>query len=109
STMEAVQEIHHLLMDREETCSRTCFSLVYEGQRLDRFAELKSVPNLKEGSVLKVVEDPYTVREARIHLRHIRDLLRSLDQSDAYNGLECRSLTFLNTFGDIIDIKKQKT
>lgn len=25
--MELVQEIHQLLMDREDTCHRTCFSL----------------------------------------------------------------------------------
>jgi protein TIF31 len=27
SSMELVQEIHQLLMDREDTCHRTCFSL----------------------------------------------------------------------------------
>ena len=70
--MELVQEIHQLLMDREETCHRTCFSLHLNGQVLDNFAELKSVEGLKEGSVLKVVEEPYTVREARIHVRHLR-------------------------------------
>ena len=43
------------------------------------------------------------MREARIHLRHVRDLLKSLDPSDAYNGLDCSSLSFLNvvTQGDI--------
>ena len=52
----------------------------------------------------QVVEEPYTMREARIHLRHVRDLLKSLDPSDAYNGLECSSLSFLNviTQGDIL-------
>jgi protein TIF31 len=44
------------------------------------------------------------MREARIHLRHVRDLLKSLDPSDAYNGLDCSSLSFLNvvTQGDIL-------
>ncbi len=48
--------------------------------------------------------EPYTVREARIHVRHIRDLLKSIDQSDSYNGIECNSLAFLNavTNGDIL-------
>ena len=52
------------------------------------------------------MEEPYTMREARIHLRHVRDLLKSLDPSDAYNGLECSSLSFLNviTQGDILGI-----
>ena len=41
--------------------------------------------------------EPYTVREARIHVRHVRDLLKSLDPSDAYNGMDCQSLSFLTT------------
>ena len=54
--MELVQEIHQVLMDREETCHRTCFSLQLDGVTLDNFSELKSIENLKEGSVIKVVE-----------------------------------------------------
>jgi hypothetical protein len=54
--------------------------------------------------VLQVVEEPYTMREARIHVRHVRDLLKSLDPADAYNGVDCSSLSFLNvvTQGDIL-------
>lgn len=44
--------------------------------------------------------EPYTVREARIHVRHIRDLLKSLDPTDAYNGVDCNSLSFLSIFTD---------
>ncbi|CAG0915474.1 unnamed protein product [Notodromas monacha] len=97
SSMELVQEIHQLLMDREDTCHRTCFSLQLNTQTLDNFAELKSIEGLKEGSVIKVVEEPYTVREARIHVRHVRDLLKCLDPCDAYLGVECTSLSFLST------------
>lgn len=102
--MELVQEIHQLLMDREDTCHRTCFSLQIDGNTLDNFAELKNIDGLKEGSVIRVVEEPYTMREARIHVRHVRDLLKSLDPADAYNGIECNSLSFLNTVtqGDIL-------
>lgn len=97
SSMELVQEIHQLLMDREDTCHRTCFSLQLDGVTLDNFAELKNIEGLKEGSVVKVVEEPYTMREARIHVRHVRDLLKSMDPADAYNGVDCSSLTFLHT------------
>uniref|UniRef100_A0A665W061 Clustered mitochondria protein homolog n=1 Tax=Echeneis naucrates TaxID=173247 RepID=A0A665W061_ECHNA len=100
SPQEMVQEIHQVLMDREDTCHRTCFSLQLDGNVLDNFAELKSIEGLQEGSLLKVVEEPYTVREARIHVRHIRDLLKSLDPSDAYNGVDCNSLSFLSIFTD---------
>lgn len=110
SSMELVQEIHQLLMDREDTCHRTCFSLQLDGNTLDNFAELKNIEGLKEGSIIKVVEEPYTMREARIHVRHVRDLLKSLDPADAYNGMECNSLSFLNTVtqGDILEKKKMR-
>ncbi|XP_053987211.1 clustered mitochondria protein homolog [Hylaeus volcanicus] len=110
SSMELVQEIHQLLMDREDTCHRTCFSLQLDGNTLDNFAELKNIEGLKEGSIIKVVEEPYTMREARIHVRHVRDLLKSVDPADAYNGVECSSLSFLNvvTNGDILEKKKSR-
>ncbi|XP_046389618.1 clustered mitochondria protein homolog isoform X2 [Ischnura elegans] len=110
SSMELVQEIHQLLMDREDTCHRTCFSLQLDGNTLDNFAELKNIEGLKEGSIIKVVEEPYTMREARIHVRHVRDLLKSLDPGDAYNGVDCSSLAFLNvvTQGDILEKKKSR-
>ena len=61
SSMELVQEIYQILIDKEETCHRTCFSLQLDGMTLDNFAELKNVEGLKEGSVLKVVEGLYFV------------------------------------------------
>lgn len=110
SSMELVQEIHQLLMDREETCHRTCFSLQLDNVTLDNFAELKSINNLEQGSTIKVVEEPYTMREARIHVRHVRDLLKNLDPADAYNGIDCTSLTYLNTItqGDLLDKKRTR-
>ncbi|ROT81544.1 hypothetical protein C7M84_025309 [Penaeus vannamei] len=111
SSMELVQEIHQLLMDREDTCHRTCFSLHLDGQTLDNFAELKTIEGLKEGSVIRIQEEPYTVREARIHVRHVRDLLKSLDPIDALNGVDCASLSFLNTVthGDVLEKKKKSS
>lgn len=51
-----VQEIKQVLMDREETCHRTCFSLQLDGHTLDDFTDLKSITGLQEGSLLKIVE-----------------------------------------------------
>lgn len=110
SSMELVQEIHQLLMDREETCHRTCFSLQLDNVTLDNFAELKTIEHLDQGSTIRVVEEPYTMREARIHVRHVRDLLKNLDPADAYNGIDCTSLTYLNTItqGDLLDKKRTR-
>ena len=37
-------------------------------------------------------------------MRHIRDLLKSVDSADAYAGIDCNSVSFLNiiTAGDIL-------
>lgn len=56
SPLAMVQEIKQVLMDREETCRRTCFSLQLNGVTLDNFTHLTSIPGLQEGSVLRVVE-----------------------------------------------------
>ena len=56
SSLELVQEIHQLLMDREDCCHRTCFSLQLDSVTMDNFAELKSIEGLQDGSVIKVVE-----------------------------------------------------
>jgi protein TIF31 len=56
TSMELVQEIHQMLMDKEETCHRTCFSLQLDGVTLDNFSELKTIEGLKEGSIIKLVD-----------------------------------------------------
>lgn len=45
-----------------------------------------------------LLPESYSVREARLHLRHVRDLLRSLDPADAYNGVNGRSLSYLTFY-----------
>jgi protein TIF31 len=61
TSSELVQEIHQVLMDKEETCHRTCFSLQLDGIILDNFTELKNIEGLKEGSLLKVVEGLFSL------------------------------------------------
>lgn len=56
TSMELVQEINQMLMDKEETCHRTCFSLQLDGVTMDNFSELKSIEGLKDGSIVKLVD-----------------------------------------------------
>ncbi len=60
---EIVQEIYRALVEREESCHRTCFSLQFNGQTLDLFADLKSIEGLGEGSEIKVVEGSFNLVE----------------------------------------------
>uniref|UniRef100_A0A1I8J9G0 Clu domain-containing protein n=1 Tax=Macrostomum lignano TaxID=282301 RepID=A0A1I8J9G0_9PLAT len=96
SSQELVQEIHQILTDREDCCHRTCFSLSLAGKQLDNFVELKNVPELAEGCSIRIVEEMYNVKEAKSHLRHIQDILRSTEPIDAYLGREQMSLSFVN-------------
>jgi len=54
------------------------------------------------------VEELYTCREAWIHVKHVRDLLKPSDWADAYGGTDCASLSFLNTVsgGDLSGKKR---
>ncbi|XP_073335668.1 clustered mitochondria protein homolog [Pagrus major] len=93
-----VAELHQVLMEHEITCHRTCFSLQLGGTALDSLTELRSIQGIQDGALIKVVEDSYSVRDARLHLRHVRDLLRSLDPADAFNGVNCSSLSYLTFY-----------
>lgn len=105
TSMELVQEIHQMVMDKEETCHRTCFSLQLDGIVLDKFSELKMYEGCKDGAVVKLVEEPYNVREVRLHVRHVNEMIHSIDPIDCFNGVNCSSLSYVNdvTNGDISD------
>ncbi|TNN66420.1 Clustered mitochondria [Liparis tanakae] len=98
SSQMLVAELHQLLMEHQISCHCTCFSFQLGGIALDSLTELRSIQSIRDGALIKVVEDPYTVRDARLHLRHVRDLLRSLDPADAYNGVNCSSLSYLTFY-----------
>ena len=44
------------MLDRPESCFRTCVSLYLNGKRLDDFAELHTIEDLKDDATLKMVE-----------------------------------------------------
>lgn len=51
--------MRQVVLDRPESCYRTCFSLLLDGVRLDDFAELHMIEGLQENSLVKVVEGIY--------------------------------------------------
>ncbi|UMM24620.1 hypothetical protein L5515_004766 [Caenorhabditis briggsae] len=94
SDNELVQELYQTLLDREATCHRTCFSLYLNGTAVDNYSEVRSVPGFIDGCTLNVVDEPYTVRDARLHLRQVRELLRFglvQDQHEPPCGNEAQS------------------
>ncbi|CAB1418258.1 unnamed protein product [Pleuronectes platessa] len=71
---------------------------IWERHVLDSLTELRCIQGLQDGALIKLVEDSYTVRDARLHLHHVCDLLRSLDPADAYNGVNGSSLSYLTFY-----------
>ncbi|XP_051278786.1 clustered mitochondria protein homolog isoform X2 [Dicentrarchus labrax] len=90
-----VQDAVMNLLSREEVCPRSNLSLAFAGTTLDPLAELQSLKGLKPGAILRLVEEPYTARSARLHLARVLELLRASGPQDALR--EGRSPSILET------------
>ena len=76
------------IIEQPDTFQYTCFHLEHEGQRINDYIELSEVKELKSGSKLKLLEDPYTEKDARGHVIRIRDLIgAAADRIDSINGI----------------------
>jgi hypothetical protein len=49
------------------------------------------------------LSEPYNIREARTHVRHLREIIRSHDISDAVNGVEFASFSCLTQITQSVD------
>lgn len=57
------------------TFQYTCFHLENNGKRINDYVELSEVGDLKADSEVVLLEDPYTEKEARMHVMRIRELI----------------------------------
>ncbi|KAL9027249.1 MAG: hypothetical protein Q9196_004202 [Gyalolechia fulgens] len=114
STQGQVQDLRSSIVEQPGTFQYTCFHLEYNGQRINDFTELSDVKGLSADSELKLVEDPYTEREARMHVVRIREIVGAAgDRTDALNGVDA-SLSLHETVSpwtgpDASSAAKQKT
>ena len=75
STQEQVQDLRQSIIESPGTFQYSCFHLEHNGSRINDFVELSEVKDLKAGSELKLIEDPYTEKEARMHLLRVREII----------------------------------
>ncbi|KAG0305797.1 Intracellular distribution of mitochondria [Dissophora globulifera] len=68
SPREAIQDVRQSIVESTETCIHSCFSLAFNGTKLNDFMELGDVEGITP-------DNNYTEREARIHVNRLRDLL----------------------------------
>ncbi|KAL8837102.1 MAG: hypothetical protein Q9170_002659 [Blastenia crenularia] len=89
STQGQVQDLRSSIVEQPGTFQYTCFHLEHNGQRINDFTELSDVKGLAAGSEIRLIEDPYTEREARMHVVRIREIIGAAgDHTDALNGVD---------------------
>jgi protein TIF31 len=83
-----VQDLRQAIIETPQLFQYSCFHLELDGQRINDYIELSEVPGLKADAVLNLVEDPYTEKEARMHVIRIRELIGAAgDRTDALHGI----------------------
>jgi len=88
TSQEQVQDVRQSIVETPDTFQYTCFHLEHNGQRINDFVELSEVKDLKADDELTLVEDPYTEKEARLHVVRIRELIGATgDRSDNLHGI----------------------
>ncbi|KXG48804.1 Tetratricopeptide-like helical [Penicillium griseofulvum] len=88
SSQEQVQDVRQSIVELPGTFQYTCFHLEFNGNRINDFVELSEVPDLEADSEIVLVEDPYTEKEARMHVVRIRELIgASGDRVDNLHGI----------------------
>jgi protein TIF31 len=87
-TQEQVQDVRQSIIDQGYAMQYTCFHLEHNGERISDYIEMSEVPDLESGSTISLVEDPYTEKEARLHIIRVRELIGAAgDRSDAAYGI----------------------
>lgn len=90
----------------------SCFHLEHKGERVNDFIQISEIKDIGSGSELHLVEDPYSEKEARLHMVRVRELIgASGDRTDAIQGI----LSGLSLFekvaaecGDVVDKTNQE-
>ncbi|KAL9015500.1 MAG: hypothetical protein Q9185_007106 [Variospora sp. 1 TL-2023] len=89
STQGQVQDLRSSIVEQPGTFQYTCFHLEHNGQHINDFTEMSEVKGLVAGSEVRLVEDPYTEREARMHVVRIREIVGALgNHVDALHGID---------------------
>ena len=88
STQEQVQDLRQSIIETPGTFQYSCFHLEYKGERVNDYVELSEVKGFAAGSEMVLLEDPYTEKEARMHLIRVRDIVGAVsNRVDTLHGI----------------------
>ena len=97
STQEQVQDLRQSIIELPETFQYSCFHLEYNETPINDFAELSEIKGLVAGSTVKLIEDPYTEKEARMHMIRVREIIGAAgDRFDTVHGI-CAGISLHDT------------
>ncbi|KAK3701498.1 Intracellular distribution of mitochondria [Vermiconidia calcicola] len=105
STQEQVQDIRQSIVDLPHTFQYSCFHLEHKGKRVNDFIELSEVTDIVQEPTIKLVEDPYTEAQARMHVVRVRELIGAAgDRPDLLMGIDAGT-----SLCDSVDLPGEKS
>lgn len=75
SAQEQVQDLRQSIVEQPAAFQYSCFHLEHHGQKINDYSDLSDVKTLAAGSEIRLIEDPYTEKEARMHVVRTRELI----------------------------------
>lgn len=88
SSQEAIHDVRQSIIELPGTFQYSCFHLEHNGERINDFVQVSEVNGLTNESELYLVEDPYTEKEARLHVIRVRELIGAAgDRTDTLHGI----------------------
>ncbi|KAI1457105.1 clustered mitochondria-domain-containing protein [Annulohypoxylon moriforme] len=88
SPQEQVHELRQSIIELPSAFQYSCFHLEHAGERINDFVQISDVNGLGPEAEIRLVEDPYNEKEARIHVIRIRDLVGAAgDRTDTLQGV----------------------
>jgi protein TIF31 len=88
SSQEQVHEVRQSVIDMPSAFQYTCFHLEYQGKKINDFIPIAEIPDLTPEPEFHLVQDPYTEKEARIHVVRIRELIGAAgDRAEVAHGV----------------------
>ncbi|KAI2630466.1 putative eukaryotic translation initiation factor 3 subunit CLU1/TIF31 [Xylaria nigripes] len=87
SPQEQIHELRQSVIELPTAFQYSCFHFEHAGERINDFVQISDVKGLGPEAEIRLVEDPYTEKEARIHIIRIRDLIGAAgDRTDTLHG-----------------------
>ncbi|KAI1769228.1 clustered mitochondria-domain-containing protein [Hypoxylon sp. FL1150] len=88
SPQEQVHELRQSVIELPSAFQYSCFHLEHAGKRINDFVQISDVEGLGPDAEIRLVEDPYTEKDARLHVIRIRDLVGAAgDRTDTLHGV----------------------